>query len=348
MPNAPARVPARSGRVRCGVALTTSNWFRQPRIRRAVTVPAVGLTAAVLGASAGLLAPVAAALDLVRGDRDLSRLRTLSVAWGWSSLESIGVGASAALWLAGRGDDQDLHYGLQRWWARQLVNLLELTAGLDLRVTGLDQLHPGPVIVCARHASIADALIPAWLLGQVGMRPRYVLMAELLADPCLDIVGSRLPNHFVDRDPTDNAPELQAIRDLATGLTADDGVVIFPEGAVASERGRERAVASIASRDPARAERVGQLRHLLPVRPSGTAALRRGAPDADFVFVNHSGFEALARLSEVPGRLPLRHPVHVSLTRRPASEIPDDEGFPAWFDAQWAALDAELDGAGRD
>ena len=32
------------------------------------------------------------------------------------------------------------------------------------------------------------------------LRLRYVLKRELLWDPCLDIVGQRVPNIFVDRD----------------------------------------------------------------------------------------------------------------------------------------------------
>ena len=51
-----------------------------------------------------------------------------------------------------------------------------------------------------RHASLADSLVSAWVITSVaGMNPRYVLKRELLVDPCLDIVGNRLPNHFLDR-----------------------------------------------------------------------------------------------------------------------------------------------------
>jgi hypothetical protein len=52
-----------------------------------------------------------------------------------------------------------------------------------------------------RHASIGDTLLASALVG----RPhgifwlRYVLKRELLWDPCLDVVGNRLPHVFVDR-----------------------------------------------------------------------------------------------------------------------------------------------------
>ena len=110
------------------------------------------------------------------------------------------------LWATGRGDDHDAHFAVQRWWADRLVGILHRTAGLTFEVDGLDILAPGPIVICAQHASLADALIPVWLLGQAGMRPRSVLKDDLQLDPCLDVVGNRLPNHFVDREPERQRP----------------------------------------------------------------------------------------------------------------------------------------------
>ena len=73
----------------------------------------------------------------------------------------------------------------------------------------------GPIVLISRHASLADALLPAWLLGRNGdMRPRYVMKRDLLVDPCLDIVGHRVPNWFVDREPEDGTVETDAIERL--------------------------------------------------------------------------------------------------------------------------------------
>ena len=62
------------------------------------------------------------------------------------------------------------------------------------------------------------------------MNPRYVLKRELLADPCLDVVGQRLPNHFLDRQATDSTPELLALEELVTGIDESTVGIIFPEG----------------------------------------------------------------------------------------------------------------------
>ena len=64
---------------------------------------------------------------------------------------------------------------MQRWWAEQLVRILRRSAGLTFEVEGLNLVAPGPIVMCAQHAILIDALTPMWLLGQVGMHPRYVL-----------------------------------------------------------------------------------------------------------------------------------------------------------------------------
>jgi len=316
--------------------------LRDPVIRRAVTVPAVVAAAATLGWTSALWAPVAAATDLARSGTRFPRTRLLGFAWAWTSLESVGVVLAAALGALGRGDDGAAHYALQRWWASRLIDALRVVTSLRLEVEGLEKLRPGPVVMCARHTSLVDSLLPAWLLGQVGMRPRYVLKDDLLVDPCLDIVGHRIPNHFVDRTPDDLDTELDAIQALATGMGADDAAVIFPEGMVVTASRRSRAVARLAERDPERAARVGDLRVLAPVRPAGTAALLRGAPDADVVFVTHTGLEALQRVGDATRRLPLRAPVRVAIRRVARADVPAPERVAAWLDDEWSAADADL------
>jgi 1-acyl-sn-glycerol-3-phosphate acyltransferase len=319
--------------------------LRNPHVRRALTVPTVAACAATLAGSMGSWVPLAAGFDLLRGHKQMPSLRVLSFALGWSMLETIGVAASTALWAAGRGEDHDAHFALQRWWAGCLVDLLHQTAGLAFEVEGVDELTPGPIVMCARHASLVDALLPVWLLGQVGMHPRYVLMDDLQLDPCLDIVGNRLPNHFVDREPGDNSDDLAKLELLSRGMGPLDASVIFPEGMVVTEAARARALTRIADRDPARIGRTSTLRVLAPVRPSGTAALLRGAPEADLVFVTYTGPQALQRLADAPHEIPLDRPVHVRIVRVARQEIPEGDAFTHWLDDQWARRDHELVGS---
>ena len=98
----------------------------------------------------------------------------------------------------------------------------------------------------------------------------------------------------------------------------------------------------IEARDPDRMAMVRPLQILGPVRPGGTAALLRGAPDADLVLVTHVGLESLQRLAKAPARIPFDEPVRIYLTRIRRSEIPDGDRFIPWLDAQWAACDRRL------
>jgi 1-acyl-sn-glycerol-3-phosphate acyltransferase len=313
--------------------------LRGPTIRRAITVPSVAIGAATLAGSIGVWAPIAAVVDLASTRKTVPLVRSLTFALAWSTLESMSVGLSAALWATGNRNDQDTHFNLQRWWADRLVDALRLTANVTFEVQGLDQLAPGPIVVCVNHSSIADALIPVWLLGRVGMRPRYVLKDDLQLDPCLDIVGNRLPNHFVERDPDDITGELTALERLAHDMGPQDACVIYPEGMVVTDTRRDRAKKAIAAREPERARRVRDLRMLAPVRPGGTRALLRGAPGADMVFVMHSGLESLQRLVDAPGTIPLDQPVRIQISRVARRTVPGDEAFARWFDDRWAHCD---------
>jgi hypothetical protein len=169
-----------------------------------------------------------------------------------------------------------------------------------------------------------------------------VLKKELLWDPCLDVVGHRLPNHFLDREATDAAPELDALRRLGEGLGERDVAVIFPEGTRASPAKRERALAAIARNDPARSERLAALTHVLPPRPAGTLALLDGAADADVVLAWHSGLDGLDTFGGIARHLAHRPPpVRLAARRVPRTEVPAGDQRAQWLDDQWLRLDAD-------
>jgi 1-acyl-sn-glycerol-3-phosphate acyltransferase len=313
------------------------------RSRRFVTVPALVGAAGALTVTAPIWAPVAAATDLANKRRALPLLRSLSMATTWTILETVGITSSASIWLGGKADDPDANYVLQRWWAERLVGMARTFGGLQFDVDGLESLAPGPVVMAPRHASIADALLPGWILAQVDMRPRYVLKRELLADPCLDIIGNRTPNHFVIRDSDDTARELAAITTMAHGMDRRDAAVIYPEGTVANDARRARALARIRERDAARADRLESLHVLMPTRTAGLWAALEGSPTADLVLLGHHGFEAVSEMAKVPTTIPLRRPVRVLVRRIPRSEVPTERSeFAAWFDERWISLDREL------
>ncbi|MCH9640141.1 MAG: 1-acyl-sn-glycerol-3-phosphate acyltransferase [Actinomycetia bacterium] len=286
-----------------------------------------------------------ATLDLLHDPGRLPRLRTVSMTAAWAGLETLGIGMSTALWAAGRAGDVDAHYTLQRWWALRLIDTMRMFANVQLQVSNLDAVAPGPVVLAARHASIADVLLPVWLLAQHDMRPRYVLKRELLIDPCLDIVGNRVPNHFVVRKGDAAAAELDALRAMAAGMGPRDGAVIYPEGGIANDPRRAAELARLAERDPDRADQLKTLGRLLPPRYAGLWAILSGSPDADLVFVDHTGLEVINKIRRAPGQIPFRSPIQVTLHRVRRADIPDTlNAFKIWLDDAWLNLDRQSTG----
>jgi 1-acyl-sn-glycerol-3-phosphate acyltransferase len=316
--------------------------------RRLTSVPLLLIAATALVALLPVWLPIAVFVDLVRGRLRMPTARLLAFALGWSWLELTGVIVALWLWSTGRRNDHPRHYALQRWWAANLMRVLRRTTGLTVEVTGIEAMSPGPVVMLCRHASLADSLVSAWVVTSLATkRPRYVLKRELLADPCLDIVGNRLPNHFLDRDAADSASELAALTVVANGLGIDDVAIIFPEGTRAAPAKRTRALARIAERDPVRAERLAALQHLLPPRPAGTAALLAGSPGSDVVIAWHTGFEGLDTFGGILRSLGRGAPrVRFAAIRIPRDHVPSTDDVPAltaWLDERWLDADRAVD-----
>lgn len=313
--------------------------------RRILSIPAVVVLALALTFALPLWLPLTALLDVVRLRLRLPVTRLLLFALGWSWLETVGVTAAGALWLTGRRTDTTAHYRLQRWWAANLMRVLQATTGLRFAVHGAEAMTPGPAVVLCRHASLADSLLSAWVVTScAGQRPRYVLKRELLLDPCLDVVGGRVPNHFVDRDASDSSGELVALRELAAGMGERDVAVIFPEGTRATAAKRARALARIAERDPARAATLAPLQHLLPPRPAGATALIEGCPSADVVLAWHTGFDGLDTFGGIIRALGRAAPeAHFEAVRIGRTNVPAGPDLAPWLDQQWLRADREVD-----
>ena len=313
--------------------------------RRAISITGLFVVAVALLVLVPIWLPISVVADLVRGRARLPIARLLLFALGWAWLESASVVIAFGLWLGGQRTNRGIHYRLQAWWAANVLDLLRATTGINVVAEDVDQLRPGPAVLLCRHASLADSLVSAWVITtRMGMQPRYVLKRELLADPCLDIVGNRLPQHFLDRNATDSDSELEAVRKLSSGMKTNQLAVIFPEGTRASAKKRARALVKIAERDPARAARLAGLQHLLPVRPAGSAALIEGSPEADIVIGWHVGFEGLDTFGGI-----LRHlartprPIRFRARRIARNEVPSGEAFTRWLDDEWLKTDRAVD-----
>ncbi len=309
--------------------------------RRIKTIPAVFAVAILLLILAPFWLVLATIVDLARLRKRLPTTRLLCFAVWWAWLEVAGIASFVMLSVTGQHRNQPLHYRFQRWWAKQLVVALKVTTGLTIVSENSDILKSGPVVLLTRHASLADSVVTATTILEAGCEPRFVLKRDLISDPCLDLFGHRLPNYFLDREATDTAKELEAIKALSGGMSPNNVAVIFPEGTRANDKKRRRALEKIAERDPARAAKLQSLQHLIPPRPAGSLALLQGAPDADVVVAWHIGFDGLDTFGGILNHLKKTPPpVRFVLRRIERSTVPTEpEALASWLDDVWLDSD---------
>ena len=300
------------------------------------------VVAVVATMSAPIWVALAVVIDAARLRWRFPVARLLLFGWYWSIIECAGVLISFALWMSGQSNNQVLHYRLMGWWAGKLMTGLRIATSASIDVDDTGAFEEGNAVVLCRHASLADSLVSAWVIcTKRGLSPRYVLKRELLWDPCLDIVGLRVPNYFVDRGSQQSTNELAAVTRLSAELAISDVAVIFPEGTRSSDAKRNRAIEKIRDQSPERLAATEGLRHLIPVRPSGTLALLDGAPHADLVIAWHTGFDGLSTFGGVItalGRSDVR--IVFRARRLQRSLLPDVN--VAWLDDVWAKMDREV------
>jgi 1-acyl-sn-glycerol-3-phosphate acyltransferase len=275
--------------------------------RRLVTVPAYLLATCVVTVALPILLPIAFAASFWAPARGAWRTVTFIVVYLWC--ETAGILVSGWLWLRHRfprGPDFPAEYlaanfALQCWWGATLKHAAERVFDLSFEVEGTDALNGPAAIMLPRHASMADTIIPIVFYALPhAVRLRYVLKRELLIDPCLDIVGNRLPNYFVDRDSADSQREIEGVTQLVRSLGEREGVLIYPEGTRFSAERRERIVERLRRTAPtADVARLERWRDILPPRLGGTLGILAANPGRDLVFCAHSGFEGSSHFSSL-------------------------------------------------
>jgi 1-acyl-sn-glycerol-3-phosphate acyltransferase len=245
--------------------------------RRLITIPGYVIAWSLWLGAAPLWLPLVVVVDLVRRSKGVA-LRSAALVTVYLSCEIMGMVACGGLWMwrsiVGVDPERwtDLHFRLEAWWGTTLFWAVVRLFGLRLEVESDADLERGPYLLLLRHASTADTLLASALVSRPhGLRLRYVLKRELLWDPCLDIVGNRLPNAFVDRFSDDSEREVRRVQELARELGPRDGILVYPEGTRFSQAGRRRVLERFQQKGDARMlEYARALPFALPPRLSGT------------------------------------------------------------------------------
>jgi 1-acyl-sn-glycerol-3-phosphate acyltransferase len=181
------------------------------------------------------------------------------------------------------------------------------------------------------------------------------MKAALQFDPSIDVVINRLPHAFVhphrtapvQRDPAQEAdgPVIQEIRRLASGLDNAGALVIFPEGGNFTPNRWRRGIRRLEEANRLReAERARRMANLLPPRSGGAFAAIDAAPNADVIFVAHTGLDDLITVGDVWRALPMEQVIVARWWRVPATEVPRDrDEVVRWLYDWWERIDAWID-----
>jgi 1-acyl-sn-glycerol-3-phosphate acyltransferase len=310
--------------------------------RRALSISLYSFVCLLLIATLPVLLLLAFLVDLMRG-KHWVLCRCVVFFTLYFCCEVAGILASLFMWLANlfvRDAEKFLswNFALQRWWANALAQGTQKIFGLRLEVEGRDELTRGPVIVFARHVSAADSLLPAFFIANPnGLRLRYVLKRQLLWDPCLDIVGNRLPNCFVRRD----AGEAYVVNRLMNHLTPRDGVIIFPEGTRFTKAKRADILARLKAKDDTLLyEKASLLKHTLPPRLGGALNLLVQNESADVIFCAHAGFDSVLDLRDFLNGSLVNRTVRIRFWRVLFDDIPETRDAQTdWLLDSWKKID---------
>lgn len=326
-------------------------------VRRAISIPLLIFGGAVLVGVFPVLACVLPAVDLFR-DRRFPLIRAYAVLVFYCIWEAFGITAAFLAWLVsgvwmGRNRARFLrwNYALQRLWVQGFASVGLRLFSMRLRLE--EDLYPSgenPILLLVRHTSLADTILATYLMRiQKNFRLRYVMKRELLWDPCLDIVGNRLPNYFVDRGSADTRHEAEAIAALAENLGPEEGVILWPEGTRFSPAKRDRALARIKEAgDVHLLELASRFCQVLPPRMRGIAALLERNPGMDVFFCSHTGFEKAASFKDIFGGTMIGREIRARLWGFDAESVPKNpQELKQWVYEKWRLVDDFVVGAAK-
>lgn len=317
-------------------------------LRRLITIPGYLIAWTLWLAATPVWLPLAGVVDVLRGRGGVA-MRSAGLFTVYLTCELVGMFACGLLWawksVLGLEDERwiDLHFRLEAWWGTTIFRAVVRFFGLRLEVEGQANLGWGPYLLFVRHASSGDTLLASALVSQpTGLRLRYVLKQELLWDPCLDIVGNRVPNVFLDRFSQDSEREILRMQYLAQNLGPRDGILIYPEGTRFSDTKRRRVLERLHEKGDAKMfEYAKSLAFVLPPRLGGALGLLEAAPKSDVVFCAHTGFEGAASLAQIWRGELLHQVIRVQFRRISRDEIPTERGDRiAWLLEEWQRVDA--------
>lgn len=258
--------------------------------------------------------------------------------------EMVGLIVAFGLWLTKPWlpNYWALNRRLQLIWAKALQDGGSLAFDITFSVEDTSPLDGPAAIFLPRHNSLADTVLPMnFYSAEAGVPLRYVLKQELLWDPCLDIVGNRVPNYFIDRSGTESESEIARLADFVSNLPNNEGLVFYPEGTRFNPEKREQIRAKAGNTDLGK--RMDRYPDLLPPRLGGTVAVLNSNPGHDLLFCCHTGFGGAATLSGLLRGAWTHAHVRLMFWRVSYEEYAAAESPASFLEDQWVRMQRELE-----
>lgn len=277
------------------------------------------------------------------------------------ALELATLLACGGLWLASGGGllmgsqrFQRLHYRLLRWFvhsfAQRWCALLEIDVAPGAPDEATRALQSDrPLMFFSRHAGPGDTVVLIdLLLTRFDRLPSVVFKQTIAIDPCVDLIGHRLPHAILD---TAKPEECEArIEEVARGLGDRGVLLLFPEGGNFTPERRRRAIGKLWRKNRRReASQAERMTHVLPPRPTGALAALRGNPDADVIFGAHTGLGLAAFPRQLWRAAPIGRTLQTQMWLWPAADRPADPDQQAgWIYDCWRRIDEWVDEQGTE
>jgi 1-acyl-sn-glycerol-3-phosphate acyltransferase len=186
------------------------------------------------------------------------------------------------------------------------------------------------------------------LMTRYDRRPSIVFKDALTIDPCVDLLGHRLPHAVLDTSDAEECEE--RIRDASAKLGPRGALMLFPEGGNFTPERRRRSIRKLRHRGMrAEASAAEQMRNVMPPHPAGALAALRGSPDADVIFSAHTGLGRAAFPRDLWREPPIGRTLTTRMWRVPPTDRPDDPDEQVeWLYGWWKRIDDWVDSQGED
>jgi 1-acyl-sn-glycerol-3-phosphate acyltransferase len=249
---------------------------------------------------------------------------------------------------------QRAHYRLLRWFVNGLATrareLLDIHVDAQASPEAEASLRADrPLLFFSRHAGPGDTVfLTDVLMTRYERLPSVVFKDALTLDPCIDLLGHRLPHAVLDTSDPEECEE--RITAAAEKLGPRGMLLLFPEGGNFTPERRRQSIRKLWRKGMDEEASAGeQMSNVMPPHPSGALAALKGNPDADVIFSAHTGLGLAAFPRDLWREPPIGRTLKTHMWRAPAAERPaDPDEQVEWLYGWWKRIDEWVGSEGEE